>query len=116
MQVLLLIFQHDTSVLIPGNMSVFIYIINIHVVTIIHSCTVYIYIYIYINYYTFLKLPNIGLYFSTSNCPFGNIIDQVFLPFLEVLSKVHLWSGYCHVAFGADQSTQFPPFHGLTLL
>ena len=80
MQVLLLIFQHDTSVLIPGNMSVFIYIINIHVVTIIHSCTVYIYIYIYINYYTFL------------------------------------WSGYCHVAFGADQSTQFPPFHGLTLL
>ena len=42
MQVLLLILQHDTSVLVASIMPVFKYIVNIHVLTTIHSYTVYI--------------------------------------------------------------------------
>ena len=68
MQVLLLILQHDTSVLVASIMPVFKYIVNIHVLTTIHSYTVYI------NSCTFLKISNIGFCFPTSNCPFANII------------------------------------------
>ena len=64
MQVLVLILQHDMSGLVAINMSVclyiYIYIINIHVVSTIHSCTVYI------NSCTFLKISNIGFYFPTA--------------------------------------------------